>query len=424
MKVSELIKVISAGKLDERLKGIYVDSELIEYQRNRYVGLLQDYLDTFEDNDVMIISVPGRSEIAGNHTDHQHGCVMACAINLDMIAVVSKADKTTIFSNGTPIIGIDVNDLEYKKEEEHTSKALVKGVMYKLKENGYKVGNFQTMMISDVLVGSGMSSSAAFEVMIAEIINELFNDGKISKIEMAIVSQFSENQYFGKSSGLMDQMACSVGDICYIDFKDVDNPVVEKLDVNFAEFEHSLCIVDTTGSHAKLTNEYSAIPQEMHKVADYFHKDYLREITIQDIMENLPQLRKWAGDRAVLRAIHMLLEDERVEKQKKNLINKDFDAFKTLIKDSGDSSYKFLQNVYAQGNTYDQSVAVGLCISDYILQDKGVTRVHGGGFAGTIQAFVQDDYVKTYKEEMEKVFGNGACYTLKIDPFGAVKVID
>lgn len=423
MNTKTIINKIRNGEFDERLLEVYIDEGMLDYQKERYIKTIEEFEEKFGEGDVEIFSIPGRSEVAGNHTDHQHGCVMACSINLDIIVVAKYADDFRIISNGKEIKGINLNDLSLKMNQQHTSLALVKGVLRKLQQNGHKLGNVNAVMSSNVLVGSGLSSSAAFEVAVGTIISYMFNEGKISKIELAKTAQYAENVYFGKPCGLMDQCACAVGGLIFIDFKDVANPLVEKVDVNFSDFKHSLCIVDTKGSHSGLTPDYQAIPEEMKTVAQYFGKEFVREITLDDIMNNLADLRKHCSDRAILRAIHMLEEDDRVIAQVKNLSNKDFASFKKLIKESGESSYKYLQNVYTNHDYLNQPMSLGIKISENVLKDHGVVRVHGGGFAGTIQAFVEDDYVQVYKEAMDKLFGEGSCLVLKVNQFGATKVI-
>ena len=423
MNTKQIIKKIEEGFFDARLLEIYVDNGMLEYQKKRYADAVREYEKRFGEDDVRIFSVPGRSEVAGNHTDHQHGCVMACSINLDIIIVAAYADEFRLYSNGREIEGININDLSLKMSQQHTSLALVKGVLHKLKQDGHKIGNVRAVMNSNVLVGSGLSSSAAFEVAVGAMMSFMFNDGKISKIEIAKDSQYAENVYFGKPCGLMDQCACAVGGLIFIDFKDVANPVVEKVDVNFSDFHHSLCIVDTKGSHSGLTGDYQAIPEEMKTVANYFGKDFVREITLDDIMNNLADLRKKCNDRAILRAIHMLEEDDRVFAQVKNLTNKDFASFKKLIKESGESSYKYLQNVYTNHDCTNQPMSLGIKISENVLGEHGVVRVHGGGFAGTIQAFVEDDFVEEYRKAMDALFGEGSCLVLKVNQFGACEVL-
>lgn len=424
-KATELINDLKNNKYDELLNDLYVDESLLEYQRNRYVAAVEKYISLYGDNEVEIYSAPGRSEVGGNHTDHQHGCVLAAAINLDAIAVVGKTEREIkILSDDFDIKAIDVNDLAVKQEEAGTSEALVRGVLAKLKELNYQIGGFNAFITSDVIMGAGLSSSAAFETIIGTILSGLYNDMTVDPVLIAQIGQYAENVYFGKPCGLMDQCASSVGSLINIDFKDIDKPVVRKVDVDFSKFEHSLCIVDTKGSHADLTDEYAAIPAEMKKIANYFNKEFLREVDEQEFFDNIAKVREIGNDRAVLRAIHLFTENKRVDLQVAALNAGDFDEFKRLIKASGDSSYKFLQNVYANSDVFNQSVSIGLAMSEKILGDNGVCRVHGGGFAGTIQAFVEDDYVEAYKQGIEKYFGEGSCHILKIRKYGGMKVID
>ena len=423
-KATELINDLKNNKYDELLNDLYVDESLLEYQRNRYVAAVEKYILLYGDNEVEIYSAPGRSEVGGNHTDHQHGCVLAAAINLDAIAVVGKTEREIkILSDDFDIKAIDVNDLAVKKEEAGTSEALVRGVLAKLKELNYQIGGFNAFITSDVIMGAGLSSSAAFETIIGTILSGLYNDMTVDPVLIAQIGQYAENVYFGKPCGLMDQCASSVGSLINIDFKDIDKPVVRKVDVDFSKFEHSLCIVDTKGSHADLTDEYAAIPAEMKKIANYFNKEFLREVDEQEFFDNIAKVREIGNDRAVLRAIHLFTENKRVDLQVAALNAGDFDEFKRLIKASGDSSYKFLQNVYANSDVFNQSVSIGLAMSEKILGDNGVCRVHGGGFAGTIQAFVKDSYVDTYKTEIEKVFGKDSCHILKVRKYGGKKVV-
>lgn len=423
-KATELINELKNNKYNELLNDLYVDESLLEYQRNRYVAAVEKYISLYGDNEVEIYSAPGRSEVGGNHTDHQHGCVLAAAINLDAIAVVGKTEKEIkILSDDFDIKAIDVNDLEVKQEEAGTSEALVRGVLAKLKELNYQIGGFNAFITSDVIMGAGLSSSAAFETIIGTILSGLYNDMTVDPVLIAQIGQYAENVYFDKPCGLMDQCASSVGSLINIDFKNIDKPVVRKVDVDFSKFEHSLCIVDTKGSHADLTDEYAAIPAEMKKIANYFNKEFLREVDEQEFFDNIAKVREIGNDRAVLRAIHLFAENKRVDLQVAALNAGDFDEFKRLIKASGDSSYKFLQNVYANCDVFNQSVSIGLAMSEKILGNNGVCRVHGGGFAGTIQAFVKDSFVETYKTEIEKVFGKDSCHILKVRKYGGKKVI-
>lgn len=424
IKATILVEELNNKKYDELLNDIYVDTNLLDYQRERYVKAINKYVSLYGDTDVEIYSAPGRSEVGGNHTDHQHGCVLAAAVNLDAIAVVGRVDnKIKVLSDDFDIAPINLEDLEIKKAEEGTSEALIRGVCARLKELGYNVGGFNAFITSDVLMGAGLSSSAAFETIIGTIISGLYNDMTIDPVVIAQVGQYAENVYFGKPCGLMDQCASSVGSLINIDFNDVAKPIVNKVDVDFSKFGHSLCIVDTKGSHADLTDEYAAIPMEMKKVANYFGKEFLREVDEEDFFNDTAGARKACQDRAVLRAIHLFEENKRVDQEVKALNNSDFETFKKVVKESGDSSYKFLQNVYANCDVQNQSVSIGLAMSEKIIGRNGVCRVHGGGFAGTIQAFVKDEFVTAYKTEIERVFGKGSCHVLKVRKYGGKKVI-
>ena len=424
IKATILVEELNNKKYDELLNDIYVDTNLLDYQRERYVKAINKYVSLYGDTDVEIYSAPGRSEVGGNHTDHQHGCVLAAAVNLDAIAVVGRVDnKIKVLSDDFDIAPINLEDLEIKKAEEGTSEALIRGVCARLKELGYNVGGFNAFITSDVLMGAGLSSSAAFETIIGTIISGLYNDMTIDPVVIAQVGQYAENVYFGKPCGLMDQCASSVGSLINIDFNDVAKPIVNKVDVDFSKFGHSLCIVDTKGSHADLTDEYAAIPMEMKKVANYFGKEFLREVDEEDFFNDIAGARKACQDRAVLRAIHLFEENKRVDQEVKALNNSDFETFKKVVKESGDSSYKFLQNVYANCDVQNQSVSIGLAMSEKIIGRNGVCRVHGGGFAGTIQAFVKDEFVTAHKTEIERVFGKGSCHVLKVRKYGGKKVI-
>lgn len=422
-KASLVIKEIQEGSYNDILKVVYIDENRIEKQPQRYVAAIEKFISLYGDQEIEIYSTPGRSEVSGNHTDHQNGEVLAAAINLDIIAVVSKNDVVKVLSDDYDLKPISLDDLSKKEDEVGTSEGLMRGVLARFKELGYAIGGFNGYMTSDVLQGSGLSSSAAFEVMIGTILSGLYNEMKVDPVVIGQVGQYSENVYFGKPCGLMDQSACSVGSLIHIDFKDNSKPVVEKVDVEFSSFKHSLCIVDVHASHADLTDDYAAIPYEMKKVANYFNQEALREVDKDDFYLNLPKIREILGDRAVLRAMHLFEENKRVDQQVKALEEGDFDTFKKLIKESGDSSFKYLQNVYSSHDLTNQSVSIGLAISDISLGDKGVSRVHGGGFAGTIQAFVPNDIVSMYKKNMEHVFGEGACHVLKVRPYGGMKVL-
>lgn len=414
------------GKYDKLLLDIYVDKAVIDYQRNRYIKALEKFEALYGQKDIAIYSAPGRSEVGGNHTDHQHGQVLACAVNLDAIGIVSLRSDGIIkvVSDSYDIRSIDTNKLEKNPLEEGTSESLIKGVAARLKEEGYNIGGFDAFITSDVLVGAGLSSSAAFEVLIGTIISYLYNNGGISAVLIAQASQYAENVYFGKPCGLMDQMASSVGNLINIDFCDNEKPIINKVDVDFEQYGYSLCIVDTKGSHADLTPEYAAIPKEMKDIASFFNMNVLREVDKQEFYENIPELRAKFGDRAVLRAIHFFDDHERVAKEVKALEKGKFSKFLKNINKSGNSSFDCLQNVFPTSHPDQQGVSLCLALTKQILDGKGACRVHGGGFAGTMQAFVPNNMVSTYKEQIEKYFGEDSCHILKVRKYGGMKVID
>ena len=426
MKASVVREEFKSNKHNQLLEDLYEDSSLVNYQKDRYANALDKFIELYGDENVSIYSAAGRSEISGNHTDHQHGCVLAGSINLDAIGVVARQDDViNVVSDSFNIKPIYLNDLDKKDEEEGTSEALIRGVVSKLKELGYNIGGFKAFITSDVLVGAGLSSSAAFETIIGTIIDGLYNDMSIDMVTIAKVGQYAENVYFGKPCGLMDQCACAVGGLISIDFNDTEHPVVNHVDVDFSKYDHSLCIVDTKGSHADLTDAYGAIPAEMKDVAHYFGKEFLREVDEKEFFDHLADVRAAVkNDREILRAIHFFKENARVPQIVEALNNDDFDLFKKLIKESGNSSYKFLQNVYADFDYKHQAVSAGLALSEIILGDHGVARVHGGGFAGTIQAFVENDFVVEYKSQIEKLFGEGSCHVLKVRKLGGCKVME
>lgn len=425
MITTTLKKEFEKGTYRDKLLDIYVDEAVIDYQTTRYINTIDAFVENFGDAEVSIYSAPGRSEIGGNHTDHQHGEVLAASINNDAIAIVkAEADGIVrVISDGYDLITVDTKELEKKKEEEVSTTALIKGVLKGMADRNYNIGGFTAYITSDVLIGAGLSSSAAFETIIGTIISGLYNDMNISPVEIAIIGQYAENVYFGKPCGLMDQMACSVGSLVHIDFMNPSEPVIEKIEFDMSSYGYSLCITDTKGSHADLTDDYAAIPVEMKKIANHFGKDYLREVSYTDILSNISELRKSYGDRAVLRAIHFEQEDERVRKEVAALKKNDIADFLSTVKASGDSSFKYLQNVYTNRDIEHQNVSVALAISDATLGDNGVCRVHGGGFAGTIQAFVKNTAVSDYQRAMDGVFGEGACSVLKIRKYGGIKVL-
>ena len=409
---------------EKTLEKLY-GADAVSMQKSRYEAAEKSFEEIYGNSgNIRFFSAPGRTEVGGNHTDHNRGCVMAAAVGLDVIAVVSPCEGSVVSvkSEGFPEDVVDISDLEIKENEKNTSAALIRGVAAGFKNAGYNVCGFKAYTTSNVLKGSGLSSSAAFEVLIGTIFSHLCNEGKVSAVKIAQIAQYAENAYFGKPSGLMDQMASSVGGFITIDFKDTENPVIDSVAYDFASSGYNLCIVDTKGNHADLTPEYAAIPAEMKSVAKCFGKSELRDITKEQLIENIAEVRKVCGDRAVARAFHFFDDNERVGKEAAALRSGDIDSFLKLITESGNSSFKYLQNVFAVKFPEEQGLVMGLYISENILNGRGAVRVHGGGFAGTIQAFVPTDLLDAYSDAMEKVFGKGSCYKLYIRPVGGTAV--
>lgn len=366
-------------------------------------------------------SAPGRTEISGNQVDHQNGCVLAGAVNLQTVAEVSLNDSSIICvdSEGYPPVQVDLRDLSIREEEKNTTAALVRGVAAAFQQRGCQLQGFDARVHSDVLPGSGLSSSAAFEVLMGTICNELFYDKRLSQIEIAQIGQWAENVYFGKPCGLLDQMASAVGGMVFMDFADPSNPVVERLDFDFSAAGHALCIIDVGADHAGMTGEYAAVPGELKALSALFGKSVLREIPEEEFYAALPQIRHKVPDRAILRAVHFYQENKRVRRQAAALRQNDFDTFLQLVKESGRSSWMYVQNVIPAGAVEHQDMAVALALCDNLLQDRGAYRVHGGGFAGTVQAFVPLDMLEQFKLGMEKVLGAGSCHVLSIRQEGS-----
>ena len=417
---------IKNGEFDSVLTDIYgAEEDVLAAQRARYLAAIASYEKLFGEGDIEIYSAPGRTEICGNHTDHQHGSVLAASINLDAIAIVGAGDGDYIdfVSEGYSPIRLNATELAVDENAFGTTAALIKGVIKGLQDHGYKTGSFKAYVTSDVLSGSGMSSSAALESIIGTILSGLYNNMAVSAVEIAIIGQYAENVYFGKPCGLMDQIACSVGDFVHIDFADPQHPIVTNINFDIQSEGYRLCIVDTKGSHANLTDDYAAIPKEMKEVAAYFGKEFLNQITLEEFLSSLPDLYGKVGDRSVLRAFHYLTEVDRVSRAAKALQENRFQDFLSVIKESGNSSYKYLQNVYSNKYEQTQPVPTTLMLTEHYLGNNGVCRVHGGGFAGTIQAFVKEEAVAGYKEFIENILGEGACHVLKIRKQGGIKVL-
>lgn len=397
----------------------------IARQRERYKALIHHFSDLFpQARDIQLFSVPGRSEVGGNHTDHNAGRVLAAAVDLDVIAAAVKEDRpvVTLYSEGYPPSVVDLVDLSMVEAERNTSTALIRGVCARMAELGYQVGGFSAYASSEVLKGSGLSSSAAYEILVAIILSHLYNQGRLDPILAAQIGQYAESHYFGKPCGLMDQTTCAVGGFVTIDFKDASHPEVRKVDFDFSSSGYSLVIVDTGGNHADLTDEYAAVAREMKSVAAALGKTVLRECTQEQVIAAIPQLRGKVSDRGILRALHFFQDDQRVVEQVDALEKGQFDRFLSLVVASGISSWTLNQNVYASRNVHEQGVSLALAVSETLLKGRGAWRVHGGGFAGTMQAFVPNDLLGLYVKRMKSIFGLSSCYELSIRPAGGIRV--
>lgn len=422
--MSNLRQQIENGGCDDSIRRVY-GADFLESAKRRCL----DAIDSFEaiygemDN-MMLISAPGRTEIGGNHTDHQGGHVVAGAVSMDVLAVAAPngTDTVSFQSQGFPRDVVDLSVSGVQENEKGTSACLIRGVAAAMKQRGMTVGGFCAYSTSQILKGSGLSSSAAFEVLTCNIFSSLFNNGSLSAIDAAVISQYAENVYFGKPSGLMDQMASSVGGFVAINFGDAKNPVVENIPFDFASTGHSLCIVDTKDSHDNLTHEYAAIPVDMRAVAAKMGHELLSQCDPAEFYQNAAEIRSACGDRAFLRASHFFEDDRRAAQQAEALRKGDFEAFLQLVRESGRSSYMYLQNVVKTSDSQHQGLAVGLCMTEHILGNRGAFRVHGGGFAGTIQAFVPNDLLSEYKQKIEALFGEGSCYQLVIRPDGGIRI--
>jgi len=423
MKASELKKLLSEGAL-EKYAHLYRD---VAAQTERFIAAIDSFVALYGDEkDIGIFSVPGRTEVAGNHTDHNHGCVVAGAIDRDIIAVAAKNEDGVIRfkSEGYNATRIDLSLIDDPDNfPNYTSDALIAGLAKGFVKSEYAIGGYDAYATTEVLKGSGISSSAAFEVMIGNIFNYLYNDGKVENVEIAKLSQYAENVYFGKPCGLMDQVACAVGGFVFIDFNSPKEPLVDPISFSLTDAGYSLCIVNTGGNHANLNDDYASVPSEMKAVAKALGGEVLRSFEEKDIIANMAALREKLGDRAVLRALHFIRENKRVGTIKDALKASDMTSFLSGILASGDSSFKYLQNVYTTINVKEQGLSLALALTDGYLSGKGCAyRVHGGGFAGTIQAFIKNEYIDGYVQLMDSVFGKGATMNLKIRPVGACRL--
>ncbi len=423
-KLSDLLTKLNNGNTVV-FKELYGnDDAVLAAQAARYAHLIETYKTTFGTDQASLFSSPGRTEIGGNHTDHNYGRVLAGAVNLDNVAVagVNNSNIVRIESVGYPAFEVDLTNLSPDKAEYFTSVSLVRGIAARMKELGFTIGGFNAVIDGGVPKGSGLSSSASFEVLIGAIISHLFNEGKLDAVQNAIIGQYAENVFFGKPCGLMDQTACAVGGLVTIDFEDPSKPIVKKVDFNFMNTGYALVITNTGGSHADLNDDYASLPTEMKSVAKELGANVLRQVSLDKIVEKIPALRDVTGDRAILRSIHFQGDNARVVKQVEALEKNDFQAFLQMVIESGNSSYMYNQNVFQASNSKEQGVALGLALSDIVLKGKGAWRVHGGGFAGTIQAFVPQDLLAKYVEVLEHVYGKDSCYKLFIRQKGSVKI--
>lgn len=425
MNKEALSEHLASDQLNDAIARLICDSEVTS-EKKRYCDLLNKANELYSDGDYHIVSAPGRTEVGGNHTDHNKGCVVAASVNLDSVALV-KVNNTKIVnfkSEGFDILPVDLSDLSVQSNEVNKTESLIRGIAARFVQLGYRIGGFDAVSNSKVLPGSGISSSASFEVLVGEIFNHLFNDGKINPIEIAQISQYAENEYFGKPCGLMDQMAISVGGFTAIDFKDPAKPIVEKVDFDFKKAGYHLVITNTKGDHADLSGEYGAVPSEMKSVARELGHEVLRECELSELVHNIKPIRDSIhNDRALLRAIHFFKENQRAVDLKKALEAKDMDHVLELIRQSGQSSYMYLQNVTVPGSVKSQNLALALALSDVYLNGEGACRVHGGGFEGTIQAFVPTHLLNGYIELMKSVFGEDATHLMAIRNVGGVQLI-
>lgn len=427
MNATQLKQYIASGNLDSIFTDLY-GADKVSYQRERYIEAIDGFIANFADSDELrLFSVPGRSEISGNHTDHNHGKVLAASINLDIIAVARKTDNgvVNIKSKGFSPDSVKISEIKVDPDKFFTSFAVIEGMCEGLESSGHTIGGFDAYTTSDVLKGSGLSSSAAFEVMVGNIMRTLYNND-VDDVTIAKLAQYAENKYFGKPCGLMDQTACAVGGFISIDFADPKNPIVGKPAFDLSALGYSLCIVNTGGNHADLNADYASVPAEMKAVAAHFDKEVLREISLEEIITAIPALREKTGDRAIMRAIHFVNENARVTKQAEALANGDLAGFFDGVRASGNSSFKFLQNVYTVKNVEEQGLSLALAVTEDFLEKLDVPsacRVHGGGFAGTIQAFMPESATADYARLMDSVFGYGATYILRIRNKGAICVL-
>lgn len=427
MNINTLTEKIKNNEYIKTFRYLYGENEKeIKRQNERYLKAVESFSKIYPQRDeVRIFSAPGRTEIGGNHTDHQHGCVLAAAVNLDIIGIVAFHNDGVIRikSEGYDEFSVNLSELEVQSGKK-TSADIVRGIAAKFAGMGVKVSGFDMYCISDVIGGSGISSSAAFETLIGTIIDICCNEGRAGAVEIAKIGQYAENVYFDKKSGLMDQMVSSVGGLVAIDFENTDAPVINSFQYDFEESGYSLCITDTKGSHANLTDDYVAIRTEMEGVAHQFGKEYLREVSEDEFYEGFAELREKCSDRSLMRAVHFFDENRRAVQEATALEEGNIEYFMTLVRQSGESSAELLQNLYSCSSPQKQEIPLAIMMSKKFLKNKGAVRVHGGGFAGTIQAFVPLNETEDYINKMDSIFGKGSCMKLRIRPVGGTEIIN
>ncbi len=422
MDMNNTLKLLDGKKAASLFARMY-GPEDTAVQKERYKEVVRGFEKEFGEKDVLLFSSPGRTEISGNHTDHNHGKVLAGSINLDCVGAAARNTSNEVRIVSVTFdqkITIDLNDLSPSAKKAGTTD-LVKGLLKGFRESGYEVGGFDAYITSNVISSAGVSSSAAFEMLICSMVNVLFNDGRINTVAYAHIGKYAENHYWDKASGLLDQMACAVGGLITIDFFEPADPKVEKIDFDFSSQDHSLIIVQTGRGHADLSADYSAVPNEMKKVAEFFGKEVCSQISEKDVIDNLQAVRKYAGDRSVLRALHFFEENKRVEAEVQALKENRFQDFLKNITASGNSSWKWLQNCYTTSNYQEQGITISLALTELFIAEKGVgaCRVHGGGFAGVIMALLPNEFTDEYIRYIEKATGEGNAYRMMIRPYGA-----
>lgn len=425
MNIQKAIEQMQNDNYKKILSELYGGS-VYSRQKNRYLSLIHKFIGKFSEEEITIISSPGRTELGGNHTDHNQGRVLAASIQLDSLAVVSPSgnQRATVYSEGFHnAFTVDLNSLDVKSEDEDSTTSLLRGVLSIFRSRGLVIHGFNAYIASDVLIGSGLSSSASIEVLLGKIISVLFNHDSVDSVELAKIGQEAENVFLEKPCGLMDQVACAYGGIVSIDFQDPSAPRIDSLEYSFEKNGYKLLVVDTGGDHADLTDDYASIPAEMKRVAAFFGKEVLRFVKREKFMKKLPELSATLGDRAVLRTLHFFNEDDRVIEMVKLLRNNQIEAYLDRVKQSGDSSFKFLQNVFTTKYANDQKISLAIALTESYRNFSGAVRVHGGGFAGTVQIYIQHEQYDDFRQYMERFFGPGSVTRLKVRNRGSMVVL-